>query len=103
MQLQPRFDQSRQETITVPKGHVWVEGDNPTLSVDSRQIGAVPAALVLGRACAIVSGEKTSSCSFGVARAYCGEHVLLELFGANNLLCVHVLCAARRGHSTELL
>ncbi|GAB9467691.1 Signal peptidase i [Globisporangium polare] len=53
VQLQPRFDQSRQETITVPKGHVWVEGDNPTLSVDSRQIGAVPAALVLGRACAI--------------------------------------------------
>uniref|UniRef100_K3X7I3 Peptidase S26 domain-containing protein n=1 Tax=Globisporangium ultimum (strain ATCC 200006 / CBS 805.95 / DAOM BR144) TaxID=431595 RepID=K3X7I3_GLOUD len=51
--LHPRYDESRAETITVPKGHVWVEGDNPRVSVDSRQIGAVPAALLLGRACAI--------------------------------------------------
>ncbi|KAF1336651.1 Signal peptidase i, partial [Globisporangium splendens] len=51
--LHPRYDESRAETITVPKGHVWVEGDNPRVSVDSRQIGAVPAALVLGRARAI--------------------------------------------------
>lgn len=54
VQLQPRFDESRRETITVPKGHVWVEGDNPTLSVDSRHIGAVPVALLLGRARVIV-------------------------------------------------
>lgn len=65
MQLQPRFDQSREETITVPKGHVWVEGDNPTLSVDSRHIGAVPAALVLGRARVIVSTARGTRCVFG--------------------------------------
>lgn len=75
VQLQPRFDQSRQETITVPKGHVWVEGDNPTLSVDSRQIGAVPAALVLGRACAIVSGKQSSS-SFVV---FCRVRIVAQM------------------------
>ncbi|RLN45449.1 hypothetical protein BBJ28_00006626, partial [Nothophytophthora sp. Chile5] len=45
----PRFDEERKGKITVPKGHVWVEGDNPTCSVDSRHFGAVPAALVIGR------------------------------------------------------
>ncbi|DBA02058.1 TPA: LOW QUALITY PROTEIN: hypothetical protein N0F65_000305 [Lagenidium giganteum] len=55
VQLQPRFDESRAERVTVPKGHVWVEGDNATMSVDSRHIGAVPAALIIGRARCIVS------------------------------------------------
>lgn len=54
MTLQPRFQADRAATIKVPKGHVWVEGDNATQSVDSRQIGAVPASLVLGRAFCIV-------------------------------------------------
>ncbi|KAF4321558.1 hypothetical protein BBO99_00004592 [Phytophthora kernoviae] len=49
VELQPRFDKERQGKITVPKGHVWVEGDNPTCSVDSRHFGAVPAALLIGR------------------------------------------------------
>jgi len=35
--------------IVVPDGHLWVEGDNPSNSADSRQYGAVPAGLVLGR------------------------------------------------------
>lgn len=34
----------------VPKGHVWVEGDNKKASYDSRQFGPVPLALVEGRA-----------------------------------------------------
>eukprot|EP00182_Erythrolobus_australicus_P005292 CAMPEP_0185840154 /NCGR_PEP_ID=MMETSP1353-20130828/15757_1 /TAXON_ID=1077150 /ORGANISM="Erythrolobus australicus, Strain CCMP3124" /LENGTH=177 /DNA_ID=CAMNT_0028539437 /DNA_START=32 /DNA_END=565 /DNA_ORIENTATION=- len=33
----------------VPRGMVWVEGDNKQNSTDSRSYGAVPAALVLGR------------------------------------------------------
>ena len=33
----------------VPDGHVWVEGDNPNNSSDSRSYGAVAASLVLGR------------------------------------------------------
>ncbi|GLE03258.1 hypothetical protein PINS_up019184 [Pythium insidiosum] len=53
VELQPRFDQNRSGRVVVPKGHVWVEGDNATMSVDSRHIGAVPLALVEGRVQAI--------------------------------------------------
>ncbi|CEG37717.1 mitochondrial inner membrane protease subunit 1 [Plasmopara halstedii] len=49
VELQPRFDRERHGKIKVPKGHVWVEGDNSTCSVDSRHFGAVPAALLIGR------------------------------------------------------
>ena len=34
----------------VPKGHLWLEGDNPTRSQDSRQFGPVPFGLIRGRA-----------------------------------------------------
>lgn len=43
------------EHIIVPKGHVWVCGDNPTASRDSRVYGPVPIALVKGRIVARVS------------------------------------------------
>lgn len=33
----------------VPDGHLWLEGDNPNNSSDSRAYGAVPASLVVGR------------------------------------------------------
>lgn len=35
--------------ITVPDGHVWLEGDNAAQSTDSREYGPVPMALVRGR------------------------------------------------------
>ncbi|XP_077569721.1 mitochondrial inner membrane protease subunit 1 isoform X2 [Stigmatopora nigra] len=35
----------------VPKGHVWLEGDNITNSTDSRSYGPVPYALIRGRVC----------------------------------------------------
>jgi signal peptidase I len=35
--------------IEVPDGHIWVEGDNPWNSSDSRNYGAVPASLIMGR------------------------------------------------------
>ncbi|KAE8896390.1 hypothetical protein PF005_g14701 [Phytophthora fragariae] len=54
VELQPRFDQERKGKITVPKGHVWVEGDNATCSVDSRSYGAVPIALLVGRPILII-------------------------------------------------
>jgi signal peptidase I len=36
-------------TFTVPPGHVWVEGDCPGLSVDSRHYGPVPLEAIRGR------------------------------------------------------
>ena len=40
--------------LTVPPGHVWVEGDGWRNSFDSNDFGAVPINLVTGRAVAIV-------------------------------------------------
>ncbi|KAL9452233.1 hypothetical protein AB3S75_008093 [Citrus x aurantiifolia] len=37
------------ETVVVPKGHVWIEGDNIYESNDSRKFGAVPYGLIEGR------------------------------------------------------
>jgi signal peptidase I len=35
--------------ITVPDGHVWIEGDNSANSSDSRHYGTVPANLIIGK------------------------------------------------------
>ncbi|XP_029985581.1 mitochondrial inner membrane protease subunit 1 [Sphaeramia orbicularis] len=35
----------------VPKGHVWLEGDNLRNSTDSRSYGPIPYALIRGRVC----------------------------------------------------
>ncbi|XP_043707536.1 mitochondrial inner membrane protease subunit 1-like [Telopea speciosissima] len=40
----------RYESVNVPKGHVWVQGDNIYASHDSRQFGPVPYGLLLGKA-----------------------------------------------------
>jgi len=37
------------ETLTIPRGHVWVVGDNAAASIDCRYYGPVPAALVTGK------------------------------------------------------
>ncbi|CAN6452988.1 unnamed protein product [Victoria cruziana] len=36
-------------TITVPEGHVWIQGDNLYASNDSRHFGSVPYGLITGR------------------------------------------------------
>ena len=36
--------------VQVPQGHVWLQGDNPINSTDSRHYGPVPYALLRGRA-----------------------------------------------------
>ncbi|CAN0891203.1 Mitochondrial inner membrane protease subunit 1 [Linum grandiflorum] len=46
-------DPSRSEnsrTVLVPKGHVWIQGDNVYASADSRYFGPVPYGLIQGRA-----------------------------------------------------
>lgn len=35
--------------MVIPDGHIWVEGDNPWNSSDSRNYGPVPASLIMGR------------------------------------------------------
>ena len=37
------------ETIIVPKNHVWLEGDNPLFSIDSRHIGPIPINWIRGK------------------------------------------------------
>ncbi|KAM7505933.1 hypothetical protein LguiB_004837 [Lonicera macranthoides] len=39
----------RQETLVVPKGHIWIEGDNKYNSTDSRKFGPVPYGLLQGK------------------------------------------------------
>ncbi|CAH9100123.1 unnamed protein product [Cuscuta europaea] len=36
-------------TVKVPKGHVWIQGDNIYASRDSRQLGPIPYGLILGK------------------------------------------------------
>ncbi|GFP95126.1 mitochondrial inner membrane protease subunit 1 [Phtheirospermum japonicum] len=42
------------KTVVVPKGHVWIEGDNLENSRDSRQFGPVPYALIHSRIFCVV-------------------------------------------------
>jgi len=44
----------KNKVVVVPKGHVWIEGDNHSLSKDSNVYGPVPAGLIYGKAVAIV-------------------------------------------------
>ena len=48
--IQIKEDFSLSRYVTVPRGHVWLEGDNKSDSTDSRTYGPVPQALLLGRA-----------------------------------------------------
>ncbi|KAH6824717.1 Peptidase S24/S26A/S26B/S26C family protein [Perilla frutescens var. hirtella] len=40
----------RSSSVLVPKGHVWIQGDNIYASKDSRQLGPIPYGLILGKA-----------------------------------------------------
>ncbi|KAL4576735.1 hypothetical protein LXL04_012834 [Taraxacum kok-saghyz] len=37
------------DAVKIPEGHCWVEGDNPTNSLDSRSFGPIPVGLIRGR------------------------------------------------------
>lgn len=47
--LLPYDKDDRNRTLIVPAGHVWLEGDNPLVCVDSRHYGPVPIDLVEGK------------------------------------------------------
>lgn len=48
----------RSKTIIVPRGHLWLEGDNSENSMDSRHYGPVPMGLIQSRAfCRILPYE----------------------------------------------
>lgn len=46
-----RVTTDKEKEFKIPKGHVWLLGDNPNWSRDSRHFGAVPYGLIRGRAC----------------------------------------------------
>ncbi|KAH8914228.1 LexA/Signal peptidase [Atractiella rhizophila] len=54
-----RLNPSMEDTIRilVPKSHLWLEGDSPSFSIDSRTFGPVPQSLVVGKAWAIVGTD----------------------------------------------
>lgn len=47
--LYPDRDNPGIRRVKVPTGHVWIQGDNLTHSLDSRQYGPVPLAMVRGK------------------------------------------------------
>jgi len=46
------------EHVVIPKGYIWIVGDNASMSRDSRVYGPVPSALVRGRVIARISPWK---------------------------------------------
>ncbi|KAG7099410.1 hypothetical protein E1B28_001263 [Marasmius oreades] len=49
------------EHVVIPKGHIWISGDNSAYSRDSREYGPVPMALVRGRLYARVWPPSTAT------------------------------------------
>ena len=43
-----------QTTKYIPKGHIWVEGDNSASSIDSNNYGPIPMGLVQGKAVCVI-------------------------------------------------
>ena len=48
------MDESKDRMFKIPKGHVWLQGDNTVNSIDSRDYGPVPEATLKGRVIARV-------------------------------------------------
>ncbi|UJR16372.1 hypothetical protein I4U23_003275 [Adineta vaga] len=48
------YDTIKQRETRVPKGHIWIEGDNKRDSYDSRHFGCIPRGLVTGLALYVI-------------------------------------------------
>ena len=59
--------------IQLPPGHIWLSGDNMKSSHDSRDYGAVPSQLILGRAVALVRPWLRVAALLGMRRR-CDTH-----------------------------
>ncbi|EDO18348.1 hypothetical protein Kpol_1013p19 [Vanderwaltozyma polyspora DSM 70294] len=42
------------ETVTIPRNHLWVEGDNVFHSIDSNKFGPISSGLVIGKAVKVI-------------------------------------------------
>ncbi|KAL4225017.1 IMP1 inner mitochondrial membrane peptidase-like [Mactra antiquata] len=56
------YNSLSQQREYVPKGHVWLEGDNKQMSFDSKDYGPVPYGLIFGRLIfKVLSGHNKSA------------------------------------------
>jgi signal peptidase I len=69
-------------STVVPDGHIWLEGDNPENSRDSREYGPVPCALVQGRA-VLRLWNLRGSALFGMERQSPSPKEKTKLFGVH--------------------
>jgi len=60
------------EHVVVPKGHIWIVGDNASWSRDSRDYGPVSMALIRGRIAARVSALNFAVC-------HTRTHIIIDL------------------------
>ncbi|GMY33473.1 birch protein [Fagus crenata] len=58
------------QTVVVPKGHVWIQGDNMYASSDSRHFGPVPYGLIQGKVFFRHHGNVLNSSSTGISSPY---------------------------------
>ncbi|KAK3264001.1 hypothetical protein CYMTET_27231 [Cymbomonas tetramitiformis] len=49
VEVKARNNWESDRKVTVPQGHVWLEGDNRELSIDSREYGPVPTSLITSK------------------------------------------------------
>jgi signal peptidase I len=50
----------KSEAMVVPVGHIWVEGDNESNSVDSNSFGVVPVGNVIGKVSRVALPQNSS-------------------------------------------
>ncbi len=52
----PGMDEGGRDSVVVPPGHVWLLGDNESMSRDSRDLGCFPLGMVMAVSCATFCG-----------------------------------------------